>query len=69
MTSMEFLSTLFMIALIVAFIKGFREGLRGEHDDILPDYLYYRDSKSGIGFGIKTNKKNIGNRSKERVDN
>lgn len=45
-----------MIALIVAFIKGFREGLRGEHDDILPDYLYYRDSKSGIGFGIRTKK-------------
>lgn len=56
MTNMEFLSTLFMIALIVAFIKGFREGLRGEHDDILPDYLYYRDSKSGIGFGIRTKK-------------
>lgn len=53
---MEFLSTLFMIVLIVAAIKGFRQGLRGEYDDILPDYLYYRDSKSGIGFGIKTKK-------------
>lgn len=56
MTNMEFLSTLFMIVLIVAAIKGFRQGLRGEYDDILPDYLYYRDSKSGIGFGIKTKK-------------
>lgn len=53
---MEILSTLFMIALIWAFVQGFREGYRGDYDS-LPDYLYYRDSKSGIGFGIKTKKR------------
>ena len=54
---MEILSTLFMIALIWAFVQGFREGLNGDYDDSLPDYLYYRDSKSGIGFGMKIKKK------------
>lgn len=53
---MEILQLLFTIALVWAFIKGFNEGRQGKHDDILPDYLYYRDSRSGIGFGIKTNK-------------
>ena len=54
---MEILSTLFLIAIIWAFVQGFREGYRGDYDDSLPDYLYYRDSKSGIGFGIKTKKR------------
>lgn len=51
---MEILQFLFTVAIIWAFVQGFREGLRGDYDDSLPDYLYYRDSKSGIGFGIKT---------------
>tara|TARA_S200002703_G_scaffold100513_1_gene86871 strand:- start:12854 stop:13018 length:165 start_codon:yes stop_codon:yes gene_type:complete len=54
---MEILQVLFTIALIWAFIQGFREGLEGKYDDCLPDYLYYRDNKSGIGFGIKTKRK------------
>ena len=54
---MEILQLLFTIALVWAFIKGFNEGRQGEYDDILPDYLYYRDSRSGIGFGIKTKNK------------
>lgn len=54
---MEILQLLFTIALVWAFIKGFNEGLQGKYDDILPDYLYYRDSRTGIGFGIKTNER------------
>lgn len=53
---MEILQFLFTVAIIWAFVQGFREGLRGDYDDSLPDYLYYRDNKSGIGFGIKTRK-------------
>ena len=49
---MEILQFLFTVALIWAFIQGFKEGLEGKYDDCLPDYLYYRDNKSGIGFGV-----------------
>ena len=53
---MEILQVLLALCLVWGFIKGFKEGREGKYDDILPDYLYYKDSRSGIGFGMRTKK-------------